>query len=95
MPEPSAPPTNAEPAKIEDVFSSVEPELPAWEEEVSDPSEITLFADSDDHTQALLISQMRLNDEFAAELAVAERRQISAVVNPPLLRRRELALLNH
>ncbi len=93
-PEPAAAPSQPAPAKIEedDVFSAVEPELPAWEEGVSDPGEITLFADSDDQSQAFLISQMRLNDEFAAELAVAERRKVSAVFTP-FLRRRELALL--
>ena len=96
-PQPSAAPAKPEPAKTEeqDVFSSVESELPAWEEGVSDPGEITLFADSDDQSQDFLISQMRLNDEFAAELAAAERRKISAVLHGPFLRRREFALLNH
>ncbi len=94
-PEPPATPSQPDPARTEedDVFSAVEPELPAWEEGVSDPGEITLFADSDDQSQAFLISQMRLNDEFAAELAAAERQKISAVFNAPFLRRRELALL--
>lgn len=96
-PEPSAAPVKPAPAKIEedDVFSSVEPELPAWEEGVSDPGEITLFAQSDDQSQDFLISQMRLNDEFAAELAAAERRKISTVISGPFLRRKEFALLNH
>ncbi len=81
------------PAKTEDILSSVEPELPAWEEGVSDPGEITLSAGSDD--QDFLLSQMRLNDEFTAELAAAERRKISAVISGPFLRRREFALFNH
>lgn len=90
-------PAKPEPTKIEeeDVFLSVDPELPAWEEGVSDPGEITLFAESDDQNQDFLISQMRLNDQFAAELAAAERRKISTVISGPFLRRRELALLNH
>ncbi|OJU97971.1 MAG: hypothetical protein BGO12_00215 [Verrucomicrobia bacterium 61-8] len=74
-------------------FSSVEPPLPEWEEGISDPCEIVLFADSDDQSQAFLISQMRLNDEFTAELAAAERRRVAAVFNTPFLRRKELALL--
>ena len=89
-------PTKSEPAKNEDdVFSSAEPELPAWEVGVSDPGEITLFAESDDQSQDYLISQMKLNDEFAAELAAAERQKISAVISGPFLRRKEFALLNH
>ncbi|MBN8708116.1 MAG: hypothetical protein BGO12_13725 [Verrucomicrobia bacterium 61-8] len=94
---PAAAPIQPSPAKTEetDVFSNVEPELPAWEEGVSDPGEITLFAESDNQSQDYLLSQMRLNDEFAAELAAAERRKISVVLNGPFLRRKELALLNH
>ena len=93
-PQPSAP-AKPEPAKIEegDVFSSVEPELPSREEGVSDPGEITLFADTDNQNQDFLISQMRLNDEFAAELAAAERRRITAALSRPFLRRKELAFL--
>lgn len=92
---PATTPSQSDPAKTEedDVFSSVEPELPEWEEGVSDPGEITLSADSDGQSQAFLISQMRLNDEFAAELAAAERRRCSAVFNAPFLRRKEFALL--
>lgn len=94
-PEPASIPHQTEPAKIEeeDVFSAVEPELPAWEEGVSDPGEITLFADSDDQSQDFLISQMRLNDEFAAELAQVERRQRAVDAFPPFVRRKELAAL--
>lgn len=95
IPEPAAAPRQPEPAKTEeeDVFSAVEPELPAWEEGVSDPGEITLFAESDDQSQEFLISQMRLNDEFAAELAQVEQRQRAVVAFSPFLRRKELAAL--
>lgn len=95
-PKPQPTPSPA-PAKTEegDVFSSVDPALPAWEEGVSDPGEITLFAESDDQNQVFLLSQMRINDEFATELAAAERRKISAVITGPFLRRKEFALLNH
>jgi type II secretory pathway pseudopilin PulG len=89
-PKPTPQPTPS-PAKTEDVLSSVEPELPAWEE--GDPGEITLSAESDD--QDFLLSQMRLNDEFTAELAAAERSKVSAVISGPFLRRREFALFNH
>jgi len=93
-PQPPATPPQMEPspAKTEDVdvLLSVEPKLPAWEKGVSDPDEITLFAQSDD--QNFLISQMRINDDFAAELAAAERRKISV---SPLPRRKEFILLNH
>jgi type II secretory pathway pseudopilin PulG len=93
-PQPTLEPTPA-PAKLEDadVLSSVDPELPTWEEGVSDPGEITLFAESDD--QNFLLSQMRINDEFASELAVAERREIASAFAAPILRRKEFALLNH
>ncbi|MBN8710196.1 MAG: hypothetical protein BGO12_20005 [Verrucomicrobia bacterium 61-8] len=94
-PEPAAVPRQPEPAKTEeeDVFSAVEPELPAWEEGVFDPGEITLFAESDDQSQDFLISQMRLNDEFAAELARVERTQRTVAVFSPFVRRKELAAL--
>lgn len=92
-PQPPATPPQMEPppAKTEDVdvLLSVEPELPTWEEGVSDPGEITLSAPSDD--QNFLISQMRINDDFASELAAAERRKGSV---SPLLRRNEFVLLN-
>lgn len=93
-PEPPATPQK-QPAKTEekDFFSSVEPELPEWEEGGSDPCEIVLFADSEDRSQAFLISQMRLHDEIAAELTAAERRKIASAYNAPFLRRKELALL--
>lgn len=95
-PEPPATPQKPEPAKTEeeDFFSSVDPDLPEWEEGISDPCEIILFADSEDRSQAFLISQMRLHDEFTAELAAAERRKISTALTGPFLRRKELAVLN-
>ena len=90
---PAAPP-KPNPARTEDdIFSSVEPALPAWEEGISDPCEIVLSADSDDQSQVFLISQMRLNDEFTAELAAAERRKITSTFIP-FLRRKEFAALN-
>lgn len=94
-PEPPAVPANPEPAKIEedDLFSYVEPKLPEWEEGGSDPNETVRFAHSDKPSQAFLLSQMRLNDEIAAELAAAERRKVFAALHAPLLRRKELTLL--
>lgn len=88
----AAPKVTPTPEPVEG-FSSVEPPLPEWEEGVSDPGEIVLSADSDDQSQAFLLSQMRLNDEFTTELAAAERRKVAAVFNAPALRRKELALL--
>jgi len=96
---PPADPPKTEPSPVKtedvDVLSSVEPELPAWEEGVSDPGEITLFAESDEQSQDFLLSQMRINDEFSAEVAAAERRKISTVMSGPFLRRKEFVLLNH
>lgn len=95
-PHPTPGPTpSPSPAKVEGgtTASGVDPELPAWEEGVSDPGEITLFADSDD--QDFLLSQMRANDKFTSELAAAERRKIATVFAGPILRRKEFALLNH
>lgn len=95
-PQPTPEPTPV-PAKVEDgdVLSSVEPDFPAWEEGVSDPGEITLFAESNVQSQDFLLSQIRINDEFASELAAAERRKIATAFAGPLLRRKEFALLNH
>jgi hypothetical protein len=91
QPTPDPTPT---PAKVEDVdvLSSIEPDLPAWEEGESDPDEIALFSGSND--QDFLFSQMRINDHFSTELAAAERRKISAVLAAPFLRREEFAYLN-
>jgi hypothetical protein len=87
---------SATPGRIEeeDVFSAVEPELPAWEDDAPDPGNIAVFAESDDQVQDFLLSQMQLNDEFTTELAAAERMKISALLSAPFLRRREFALLN-
>ncbi len=94
-PRPSLTPEAPEPEKREeDVFSSVEPELPAWEEGVSESGDIPLSADSDDQSQALLISRMRFNDEFAAAMAKAEQHNLASALNAPFLRRREIAFLN-
>lgn len=91
-PTPEPTPT---PAVIEDVdvLSYVEPELPEWEEGISDLGGTALSTEFED--QDFLLSQMQRNDEFAIELAAAERRKISAVLTGPLLRRRDFALLNH
>ena len=97
-PEPTPEPvTTPTPAKVEDVdvLSCVEPELPAWEEGISDPGEITLFAESDDQGQDFLLSQMRINDERVSELAATERQKIAAILTGPFLRRKEFVLLNH
>lgn len=90
-PDPSPSPSPAK-ASTDDAFSFVEPSLPE-EEGISDPCEIVLFAEDDDQSQAFLVSQMRLNDEFATELEALERRKHEAAVNAPFLRRREVALL--
>lgn len=94
--EPAPTPARPESANEEekDVFSAVDPELPVADE-FTDPGEISLFAESDDQTQEFLLSQMRLNDEFAAELAKAEASKRASVFTAPFLRRRELAFLNH
>ena len=86
-----AQPTEAKP-EVDDIFSSVEPPLPVADE-FTDASEIVLFADSDEQSQGFLISQMRLNDEFAAALEKAEKQKRQAAFNTPFLRRKELALL--
>lgn len=67
------------PQPVDDAFSSLEPELPAWEE--------------DEQTADDLFTAMRLNDDYAAELAAAERRRISAVLQRPFIRPISLALL--
>ncbi len=70
----------------------VEPPLPVADE-ISDPCEILLFVNSDDESQAFLLSQMRLNDEFAAELKTLERRKRELLFPAPLIRRKEFAFL--
>ena len=86
---PSPSPSPAE-FSNDDAFSFVEPPLPE-EEGISDPCEIVLFAEDDEDNQAFLISQMRLNDEFAAELESLERRRRESLFPAPLLRRKQFA----
>ncbi len=90
--EPTNPPTS-ESGEENDVFSAVNSDLPVADE-FTDPGAITLFPESDAQNQNFLLSQMRLNDQFAAELARAEKRQRASLVTAPFLRRRELAFLN-
>ncbi len=92
-PVPTPAPTPENPVET-DFISDIEPELPAWEERDTSSGETTLFAESDEQNQNFLMSQMRLNDEFTAELDAAERRKFSAAIHAPFLRRRELAFLN-
>jgi len=92
VPTPSATPPEATEPEGKDVFSSVEPPLPVADG-ISDPCEILLFANSDDESQAFLLSQMRLNDEFAAELKTLERRRRESFFPAPLIRRKEFAFL--
>lgn len=89
-PAPTPSPTPLEPSGAEGKF--VEPPLPVADE-ISDPCEILLFANSDDECQAFLLSQMRLNDEFAAELETLERRRRESFFPAPLIRRKEFAFL--
>ena len=78
-------PAKPEPAEVapkeEDVFSNVEPPLPV-DAGFTDPSDILLFANSDDESQSFLLSQMRLNDEFTAELESLERRRRESCSRP-------------
>ncbi len=92
VPTPSPTPPEAIVPEGEDVFSSVEPPLPVADE-ITDPCEILLFANSDDECQAFLLSQMRLNDEFAAELESLERRRRESFFPAPFIRRKEFAFL--
>jgi hypothetical protein len=87
-PKPPVIPTDPKPTQAaeDELFSSVEPELPVWEEGGAE------FPDSD--SQGALLSQMRANDQISDELAAAERRRISAVLSGPFLRRKEFVLLN-
>ena len=52
------------------------------EDVISDPGEIMLFPRSEADCQAFLLSQMRLNDELAAQLARLERRRLLTLVSP-------------
>jgi hypothetical protein len=86
---PSPSPSPAEPSN-DDAFSSAEPPLPEGEG-ISDPCGIVLFAEDNEECQAFLLSQMQLNDEFAAELESLERRRRESLF--PLIRRKEFAFL--
>jgi len=77
-PEPTREPVR-EAATEDDLFSTAEQELPDWGTQPDD--------------QNFLFSQMRLNDKYAAELAIVERRKISAVIYGPFQRRKAFALL--
>ncbi len=88
---PSPSPSPAE-FSNDDAFSFVEPPLPE-EEGFSDPCEIVLFLHDDDDSQAFLLSQMRLNDEFTAELESLERRRRESLLPGPFLRRKHYAFL--
>ena len=76
----------------DDAFSSAEPPLPEGEG-ISDPCGIVLFAEDNDENQAFLISQMQLNDEFAAELESLERRRRESLLPASLLRRKQFVFL--
>jgi hypothetical protein len=52
------------------------------EDVISDPGEIMLFPRSEADCQAFLVSQMRLNDELAAQFATLERRRLLTLVSP-------------
>lgn len=88
---PSPSPSPAEPSN-DDAFSSAEPPLPEGEG-ISDPCGIVLFAEDNAECQAFLLSQMQLNDEFAAELEFLERRRRESLFPGPLLRRKQFAFL--
>jgi hypothetical protein len=59
---------------------------------ISDPGEVMFFAESEADYQSFLISQMRLNDELAADLAILQRRKLQALLKPNFLSRDFLAL---
>jgi len=73
----------------EDVFSSVEPPLPVWNDSDAHDSR------ANEGGQDFLISQMQLNDEFTATLAAVERQRMAARLVGPFLGRREFALLTN
>jgi len=86
---PSPEPDSSGVSEDEDVFSIVEPPLPAWDDSDS------LTSRADEEGQSFLISQMLLNDEFTAALAAVERQRIATILVAPVLRRREFAFLNN
>jgi hypothetical protein len=61
-------------------FSSATPDR--GENVISDPGEILLSPRSEADCQAFLVSQMRLNDDLAAQLATLERRRLLILVSP-------------
>jgi hypothetical protein len=86
---PSPEPGSSGVSEDEDIFSSVEPPLPVWDDSDS------LSPRADEEGQSFLIAQMLLNDEFTAALAAVERQRIIARLVGPILRRREFAFLNN
>jgi len=80
-PAPEKPAASPEPQSEDDIFSAVNPDLPEADD----------FAGSGTQNQDFLFSQMRINDQFAAELEKAEQRQSAATFNNPFLRQRDLA----
>jgi len=89
MDAPSPEPDSSGVSEDDDIFSSIEPPLPAWDDSNS------LTSRADEEGQSFLISQMLLNDEFTAALAAVERQRIAARLVGPVLRRREFALLTN
>ena len=89
MDAPSPEPDSSGVVEDDDIFSSVEPPLPVWEDSDS------LTSRADEEEQSFLISQMLLNDEFTAALAALDRQRIAARLVGPVLRRREFALLTN
>jgi hypothetical protein len=82
-PPPETPAAPPEPQSPDDIFSALNPGLPVADE----------LTESSTQSQDFLFSQMRINDQFAAELEKAEKRQSAAAFNNPFLRQRELAVL--
>jgi hypothetical protein len=62
---------------------------------ISDPGEVMFFAESVADYPSFLISQMRLNDELAAELTILQQRKLQALLKPNFLSRDYLALNTH
>jgi hypothetical protein len=59
---------------------------------ISDPGEVMFFVESEADYPSFLISQMRLNDELAADLTILQRRELQALLKPNFLSRDYLAL---
>jgi hypothetical protein len=73
-----------------DDFSSTG-DFPA-DQAITDPGEVMFFAESEADYQSFLISQMRLNDELAADLTILQRCKLQALLKPNFLSRDFLAL---